>query len=54
MVGWEIEVREIEHIWEDIKEKLGSIQMRKDKREREDLSLVMRLESKDEKNSKES
>ena len=48
MVGWEIGVREIEHLGEDLKGKFRSMKMKGGRNEREVISLVMRLKLKDE------
>ena len=47
-VGWEIGVREIEHLGDDNKDKFRSMQMRGGKSEREVIGMVMRLKLKDE------
>ena len=49
MVGWEVGVREIEYLGEDLKEKSRSMQMREGQSERKVISLVMGLKLKDEK-----
>lgn len=49
MVGWEVGVREIEHLGEDLKEKFRSMQMKEGQSERKVISLVMGLKLKDEK-----
>ena len=49
VVGWEVGVREIEHLGDDLKDKFRSMQMRGGQCERKVVSLVMESKLKDEK-----
>ena len=48
MVGWNLEVREIEHLGEDLNNKFRSERMRNAKSEKEVIGLIMKLKLKDE------
>ena len=48
MVGWELEVREIEHLGEDLNHKLKSERMKSARSEKEVIRSIMRLELTDE------
>ena len=48
MVGWELQVREIEHLGEDLNNKFKSEKMKGARSEQEVVKLIMRLKLKDE------